>query len=201
MLLYKWWFENQLAMRPEVKSFTLSPESVAIEGMPLARLEEALALPVQRARIDELMSAVRAASVPHSAASDSAALENVLAELAGQMKALGRVAQRGIARSRELGKAIARGDDPRPSLRALDEVDRGILDISARSIASFLLQSIIHEISGTGEREVAPQQVVERSITIYEGIAQSAAWHGELLGKAGADLHGSHLRQAKGLFS
>ncbi|HEY9593399.1 MAG TPA: 6-hydroxymethylpterin diphosphokinase MptE-like protein, partial [Spirochaetia bacterium] len=36
MLLYKWWFENQLRMRPDLEAFTLSPRGVAIEGMPPA---------------------------------------------------------------------------------------------------------------------------------------------------------------------
>ena len=45
MLLYKWWFENQLTMHPEAQTFSLSPDSVAIQGMPLARLSEVLSPP------------------------------------------------------------------------------------------------------------------------------------------------------------
>ncbi len=45
MLLYKWWFENQMRMQPALSCFTLSADGIAVEGIPLAPLAQALALP------------------------------------------------------------------------------------------------------------------------------------------------------------
>jgi hypothetical protein len=81
---------------------------------------------------------------------------------------------------------MAGGGDPRPCLHDLDEVDRGILELSARTIAGFLIQSIIHGISGEGERRATPEEIVARSTAMYEGIAGSAEWQKGLLTRARA---------------
>jgi len=74
--------------------------------------------------------------------------------------------------------------DPGPCLRRLDEVDEKILDVSARNVAGFLIQSVIHDIAGRGERPARPDEVVERSASMYRGIAESAGWQKELLTRA-----------------
>ena len=56
MLLYKWWFENQLTMHSDARTFTLSPDSVAIEGIPLADVQDTLRLPHVR---DEIEARIR----------------------------------------------------------------------------------------------------------------------------------------------
>jgi hypothetical protein len=185
MLLYKWWFENQLVMRPEMKSFTLSPHGAAVQGMPLASLEEALALPVMRPEIERRMRQVRelradAATRKRLAHSLAAALE----QLGLQLERLQVLASRGLALSRTLGGIIAGSGDPRPCLHELDKVDQGILELSARNIAGFLIQSVIHGISGQGERKAAPEEIVARSAAMYEGIAGSAEWQKGLLTRA-----------------
>jgi len=59
MLLYKWWFENQMRIDPSLECRTLSPRGVQIDGMPAAGIQEILALPVARSRIDQAMRRVR----------------------------------------------------------------------------------------------------------------------------------------------
>ncbi len=185
MLLYKWWFENQLVIRPEIKSFTLSPDGAAVQGMPLATLEEVLKLPVIRPEIERRMQQVRGlradtATRERLARSLAAALE----QLGLQLERLQTLASRGLALTRTLGGIIAGSGDPRPCLRELDEVDSGILELSARNIAGFLIQSIIHGISGEGERRATPEEIVARSAAMYEGIAGSAEWQKGLLTRA-----------------
>jgi hypothetical protein len=67
----------------------------------------------------------------------------------------------------------------------LNEVDHSILEVSARNIAGFLIQSIIHGISGEGERASTPEEIVARSAAMYEGIAGSAEWQRRLLNREG----------------
>jgi len=185
MLLYKWWFENQLMIRSDIRSFTLSPDSAAIQGMPLAALEEVLALPVVRPEIVERMDRVRslgadAATRRHLARELSRAVE----QLGSQLERLQSLALRGLTLSRTLAQVIAGGGDPSPCLQELNEVDSSILEVSARNIAGFLIQSIIHGISGEGERTSTPEEIVARSAAMYEGIAGSAQWQRTLLRRA-----------------
>lgn len=185
MLLYKWWFENQLKIRSDVRSFTLSPDSAAIQGMPLATLEEVLDLPVVRPEIERLMKNVRGMG-PDSATREQLAhrLSTAVEQLGLQLERLRSLALHGLALSRTLGRILAGRGDPRACLRELDEVDRSILEVSARNIAGFLIQSIIHGIAGEGDRKSTSEEIVARSAGIYEGIAGSAEWQKRLLNRA-----------------
>ena len=185
MLLYKWWFENQLTIRSDVRSFTLSPDSAAIQGMPLAGVEEVLALPIVRPEIMELMNRMRSLGLDAARRQRAARdLSTAVEELGSQLERLQSLAVRGLTLSRTLGQILEARGDPRPCLKELNEVDRSILEVSARNIAGFLIQSIIHEISGEGDRTSSPEEIVARSAAIYEGIAGSAEWQRRLLGRA-----------------
>jgi hypothetical protein len=185
MLLYKWWFENQLMIRSDVQSFTLSPGSAAIQGMPLARLDEVLALPVVRPEIKMRMDRVRGRGADAATRQRLAhSLSTTVEQLGSQLERLQSLALQGLALSRTLGQVIADGGDPRPCLQELNGVDRSILEVSARNIAGFLIQSIIHGISGEGDRTSTPEEIVARSAAMYEGIAGSAGWQRALLRRA-----------------
>ena len=189
MLLYKWWFENQLRMHPDLRSYTLSTEGIAIEGMPPAALEDVLALPVVRPEIDRRMRRVREIHEAQAGSGDTRArLETAIGELGGQLADLEALALKGRARSRELGNLLRDRRDIGACIRAMDEIDRGILSVSARSIAGFLIQSVIHGITGEGERAADPKEIVARSEAMYAGIAESAAWQRGLLERAAASL-------------
>jgi hypothetical protein len=191
MLLYKWWFENQLSMRPDMESFSLSPGSIAIKGMPLAGIDRLLALPVIRPDIDARMRAVRALGEdPLSREQSAARLQKGIARLLDDLDSLAEISLRGLALCRELGMVIAAEGDPGPCLRELDMVDERILDVSSRNVAGFLIQSVIHGIAGQGENAALPQEVVTRSASIYEGIAESAGWQKSLLSRSLGALRG-----------
>jgi hypothetical protein len=185
MLLYKWWFENQLRMHPKLTACTLSTDGIAIEGMPYAPLQDALALPVVRPEIERRMTKVR--QIHEAQAGDRETrgrLIGAIGELRRQLAELESLAERGRERSRELGALLADRRDAGACLRAMDEIDEGILAVSARSIAGFLIQSVIHGITGEGEREADPKEIVSRSEAMYAGIAESASWQRGLLARA-----------------
>ncbi len=193
MLLYKWWFENQLRIHPDLPSFTLCADSVAIQGMGLARVEEALALPVLRPEIDRRMERVR--QIHDSGPGDSGeALRATVGELSAQLAELESLAQRGRALSAQLAGLVSAHANPAACLREMDEIDQGILAVSARNLAGFLIQSVIHGITGQGEKASEPDEVVARSQAMYAGIADSAAWQNGLLRHAMDALGGSTAR-------
>jgi hypothetical protein len=187
MLLYKWWFENQMDMRPEISSKTLCPGSAEIRGMPLSGLAEAMALPNARREISRRMQAARAIQRGGGGPAPRLLLDSVQ-DLVGGLQALRRAAARGIALSDDLARALERRGDTGPCLAALDQVDRSILEVSARTVAGFLIQSIIHGISGEGEVTTSAEQAVARGREVYEGIAESAGWQEDLLRRAAGSL-------------
>jgi hypothetical protein len=118
----------------------------------------------------------------------AARLREGIGQLLGELDTLAELSRRGLSLSRELGGVIARRGDPGTCLRGLDEVDEKILEVSARNVAGFLIQSVIHGIAGQGEGAAKPQEVVARSVSMYEGIAESAGWQKGLLSRAMSSL-------------
>jgi hypothetical protein len=191
MLLYKWWFENQLAMHPCIEAFTLGASSAAIEGMPLATLEEALALPEARDSIDARLAEARSLHARDRAEHGAPdALLGVIGELEAQLGELVGLARQGRALSDELAGILGAGGDATACLRGLDGIDARILALSARNIAGFLVQSVIHEILGHGGQAAGTEQVIGRSRAMYEGIGESATWQRGMLMRAAEALSG-----------
>jgi hypothetical protein len=157
--------------------------------MPAVAPEEALSLPVIRPEIERRMRRVRQIHESQQGSGDAGqALVAAIGELGRQLGELESLALRGKDRSRELGTVLAEHRDARSSIREMDEIDGGILALSARSIAGFLIQSVIHAITGEGEREADPKEIVRRSEAMYAGIADSAAWQRRLLERAALAL-------------
>jgi hypothetical protein len=189
MLLYKWWFENQLRIHRNLPSYTLSADGISIAGMTLARLQDACTLPIVRPEIDRRMSKIRQLHQERSSSEEARVkLAHSLGELGSQLAQLESFAVRGQACSRDLGVLLAKDGDTTACIAELDEIDRRILTVSARNIAGFLIQSVIHGITGEGDREASPKDVISRSETMYAGIADSAAWQRKLLERAAAVL-------------
>jgi hypothetical protein len=175
MLLYRWWFENQLLMHPDLPAFTLSDQGVAIAGMTPVAPESLLDLPPIRPGIEAAkrglearMDAARRATPPALGA-----VRATIEELCGALEGIARLADEGVAASGRLARAMERSADPRASLAALEGIDRRILEASSRSIAGFLLQGLIHGIEkdAAGRTGAADwRTVVATSADLYRGI-------------------------------
>ncbi len=183
MLLYKWWFENQMRIHPEVQCATLSPDGIAIEGIPYTPLEQVLSLPLLRPAIDRNMERVREIHAGQNPGGDErlrASIEKVEQEL----DRLTELCRRGLSLSGELAALLRRNKSVRRCLEELDGVDQGILALSSRTIAGFLVQSVLHGIEAEGYSDASRDTVLSRSAALYEGIAESAAWQQGLLRRA-----------------
>jgi hypothetical protein len=171
MILYRWWFENQLQQHGPI-SYTLSADGTRIDGLehlPLARLLE---LPVLRPAIEERL--MRARSGPRAAGGAEKGLETearrLLEELAEDLLRLEGLARRGLERT-------AAGD-----LAALEEVDRRILGLASRQVAGFLFQPLIRKVLGGASGGY--RETLALSAELYRELADSAGYQGALIRQA-----------------
>jgi hypothetical protein len=190
MILYKWWFEDQLKQHPG-SSFTLSADGVRVEGLEHRPLAELLALPVRRAEIDRRLERARAGQGTRSGPRADgegrrAAARRVLEELAADLGCLEALARRGLELA--LGApAVGRGPAGRPAPasrdggaeQALEEVDRGILGLASRQVAGFLFQPLIRQVLGAGARSY--REALELSAGLYRELADSAGYQSGLI--------------------
>jgi hypothetical protein len=190
MLLYRWWFENQVLMHPGLSVSTLSDRGVAIAGMGPIRPETLLDLPVIRPRIEEAkrglearLDGARQPGPPPALASLRAAIDDLCAGL----DRIARIADGGTTANARLGRAMQRNADPNTAIADLDAVDRQLLDASSRSIAGFLLQGLIHGIEDDAAKRAGTKDwraVVAAGAELYRGIAESARFQAGLLRRA-----------------
>ncbi len=189
MLVYKWWFENQLGQEPDLRSFTLSAHGVAIDGMPFVEASRLLSLPVVRPKIDGILEREkRSAEADGGRGARLEALREALEDLRERLGELAELAAEARRKNAALGTAIEEGRDPSGILAELDSLDERILGISERSIAGFLVQSMIHRITAKGETKAPVAEVLADGRELYEGIEESACWQRRLVDRSLAIL-------------
>jgi hypothetical protein len=176
MILYKWWFENQMKQHPGT-SFTLSADGARIAGLEHRPLVELLQLPLRRAEIEERLARVRsrqAGAQPDEVG--QAAARRVLEELARDLGRLEELARRGLQ--------LAGGAQPAGGLAAagLEEVDRQILGLASRQVAGFLFQPLIRKVLGGSAGSY--REALELSAELYRELADSAGYQAGLIRRA-----------------
>ncbi|HVP19213.1 MAG TPA: 6-hydroxymethylpterin diphosphokinase MptE-like protein [Spirochaetia bacterium] len=187
MLLYQWWFESQLSMHPEARTCTLSPDSVAVAGMSLARLEDVLELPRVRDQIEARIAEERQAA-SRETGDHAPALRRALDDLLAGLAELEPLCERALQANDALGETESGTLAAAALLSELDDIDRRIMAVSQRSIAGFLLQSLIHRIGGKGESKVSKKEALADSAELYGGVLESARWQAAVIRKARASL-------------
>jgi hypothetical protein len=175
MVIYKWWFENQLKQHPGLTR-SLSAQGIRIEGLQLCALEPLLELPAIRPQIGARLRDLRSRPAPRSPAGLEARARNALAELAGDLSRLEGLARRG----RQLAGRLAPGD--RRSAEELNGVDGQILRLASRQVAGFLFQPLIRKILEGGSGTY--REAVELSSELYEELADSAGYQAALIRRA-----------------
>jgi hypothetical protein len=189
MLLYRWWFENQLLMHPDLPADTLSDRGAAIAGMRPVAPATLLDLPVIRPGIEAAKRGLEARLDADAQRTPPrlAALRAAIAELCGALEGIARLADAGVAANGRLARVLERGADPGSILAELDRVDRRIMDASSTSIAGFLVQGLIRGIERDATRRTGAagwRTVVATGTDLYRGIAESARFQAGLLDRA-----------------
>jgi hypothetical protein len=178
MAVYKFWFETQMSLHPELASFNLSPGGARIEGMGTALIDDALALPAVREKIDGRMQAMRShLEYPPDADARLQKMRSGLAGLIGELEEAADVARDGVRAARQLKTRIARREPAAALIKKLDAVDRRILELAAKNIAGFLAGPLIQEIARTGSREKSPEQWLDCSLDLYRELESSSRYH------------------------
>ncbi len=176
MLLYKWWFENQLKQHPG-SSFTLSADGTRIAGLEYRPLSELLELPVRRARIEERLAGLRTGALDPGAALGGEVgprARQTLQELSRDLGRLEELGRRGL-RLVELAKGGG-------GQKELEEVDRQILGLASRQVAGFLFQPLIRKV--LGGKAGSYREALELSAELYRELADSAGYQAGLLRRA-----------------
>jgi len=177
MLLYKWWFESQIAMHPEAPTSTLSAASVAITGMQLSQLSDLMSLAPVRREIDARVAAeLRALAHRGSSLDREPTLRQALEELIAGLDELHSLSERALAANEALGSSLGDTTTAATIVSELDGIDSRILAVSQRGIAGFLMQSLIHRIEDRGESKVSQEETISDGAALYRGIMESASW-------------------------
>jgi len=187
MLVYKWWFERQLAHPSAPATLTLGPRGVRIEGMRHVSPESLLELPVARAAIAPVCDAVREQR-PAVAATERAraAVVEALGVLSDDLAAVAECAGEGLRQTESLEGDLEAGRSGAVGarIRSLEAIDAKILTRASREMAGFLMQPLINDI--VGSRGAA--DAVKSSRRLYRELEESAALHAALVRDALAAL-------------
>jgi hypothetical protein len=176
MLLYKWWFENQLKQHPG-SSFTLSADGTRIAGLEYRPLSELLELPVRRPQIEERLAALRGGALDLGAALGGDVGPRARETLQELSRDLGRLEELGRRGLQLVGLAEGGGGQSK-----LEEVDRQILGLASRQVAGFLFQPLIRKVLGGSPGSY--REALELSAELYRELAASAGYQAGLLRRA-----------------
>lgn len=196
LIIYKWWFENQMKIHPDTQTFSLSRKGVRIEGMPLRPLSDLATRRPLRAEIrgsfERLLAhePVASGAKPQRPAGQSSAdartpssrLLDLLSGLASGLDEILIAASRAGSLLERVEKTLERGGNPATMLEELSAIDEALRASSLREIAGFLLQGTAGEIL---ERQETPRQRADTPLAdskrLYHELRESAAYHLDLV--------------------
>jgi hypothetical protein len=178
--LYASWFENQARLYPGIRSHSLSPEGLALDGFPPSSVEELLALPPRRAEIRALLGEA------FSGLDRDFNAPAVREERSRRYRAASKDLLRGLENLRILAAESARlaaGSSARDSvLRRLDEANRLIMESEVKDIAGFLFPPLAELEASLQSPETDPHgRHLELSAKLYRSLAETTEYHLRIL--------------------
>ncbi len=184
LLIYKSWFEKQLAGIDKQYTFNLSPRGIKIEGMPYYESSNLLNLPVIRPELDSRMIRIRAMAKPDIRAGEKKErLLTALKRLEGDLKELEKITLTGLEQCSRLRSQLREKRDVEQTLKLMENLDRRILELSSRQIAGFLLQPLIDKINRRKSNQPAAGDVIDITRSLYEELLNSAKYHTQALSR------------------
>jgi hypothetical protein len=181
MLVYRWWFEQQLARPGAPATHVLSALGVRVSGMSYRDVQTLMGLPRIRDGVEAVMEQVRRAGPGQTERGTArAAIVAALRLLGGELDGLAAAAAEGLRHTQALEDVLAVGGSPtrlQAVLVALDTVDRRIASTATRDMAGFLMQPMIRRITATRGAPGA----VEGTRSLYSELQAVARVHAELV--------------------
>jgi hypothetical protein len=189
MAIYHWWFENQAQIHSNVDTRNLSPGGAHIRGFDFAPIEQLLALPERRDKIDTVLRQFRQRTRDgHNRGSDrttgATAVAHAIETLAVELGRIETLCDRGLSavqrarRARSISRPTGGKrpkDEVAAALRDLDAVDAELRAMDNRDIAGFLVQDTLARIM-RGEHEQTSDPL-ETSLSVYEALKRSSKFH------------------------
>jgi len=175
MEVYARWFESQLSRWKLPETWNLSRDGIAIGGMPFFSLNQLDAYPVCREEIETRLAPFRN---NFSSGSPSQDFIRRLESLEQELILLVELGRSGLELTEKLANQLKRGQDPRPLLGKLDEIDSKILNTSAGNMAGFLFQDLISRLATQGEN---PNSPLDNSRELYGKLVSSGEFHYHIL--------------------
>ena len=183
LTVYRQWFEEQLQMH-DFDTFTLSEKGVRVKGIRPVKMDEALGCSIIRDEIEQRTAEIKSFAEKYRAETgeiNSGLIRSKVVSLLGSLDLLRESAGQGRETAETLLETVMGGQDEsflsgevRQGFEKLDEIDRKILSGAERTIAGFLLQDTIREITAeNGKKDLV--SVIEKSLRIYTALEKSLA--------------------------
>ncbi len=183
MSVYRHWFETQMVLNPQCKTYTLSPLSLKINGVDTIKIDHLLELPPTRETINSKLNYLnkKIEEEKYNLENKRNRLIEGIKTLEKNLYNLKRYSEAGIKKTEELKEYIKTKQNIEPILKELEIIDREILAIKSKDIVGFLAHSITEDIIDKGTQITKPNQAIENSILLYQELARSSQYHLKLL--------------------
>ncbi|MEW5817638.1 MAG: 6-hydroxymethylpterin diphosphokinase MptE-like protein, partial [Spirochaetota bacterium] len=155
LIIYKWWFENQLKIYPDSETFSLSREGIKIEGLSCLEIQDLLAYAPIRGELKKRVNAIL--SFPKGAIKKKLQkLKAAVKMLIEELSVMENTALKGLEELKVLQEKIDSNKQLTEILKKLDILDGRILTSVSKDIAGFLLQPLAQEILNTRDSALTP---------------------------------------------
>ncbi len=171
LVIYKWWFENQLKMHPDFRCGNLSRDGVKIEGMRYTSVTDLLDYP-------ELLDPHPREKISFQMTADTVrqrreALRTSVTSLIAKLESLRVLAIQACELTRRI--------DDTGAIEQLNRIDESLLSHEAKEIAGFLLQGLAQQILDRTSENTTMEAIRNESTSMYESLRDSAEYHIRLL--------------------
>ena len=179
MTMYAWWFESKCAEYPASRTYTLTPESLAIPGIMKAELSAVLEGKERQAEIDAFIETCESESSVTSIEKRRAELDEALKSLRENIADMRLSAEKALFLCRTHCQTDA---EYKKILNSLSECDKALMKSEVAELAS-LLFPCKEDLKQTEKKEANPFAAnLQNSSLIYSRILDSISqWEKRLL--------------------
>jgi hypothetical protein len=172
LVIYKWWFEERLAEHPDCDTRNLSGRGVAISGMPVASVKDALEHRSARDRLDSTIADVLRlgqSELPSNGTPGHEMVRGVNA-LLEELEELELLCVRTLEIVEATRRKMAEGLPIAAEIASLETADARIQAAKGKDVLGFLIHPALEALSNQ-------ESSLDASEVLYRELRQSAAFH------------------------